>query len=250
MRVAQIAAGTAIALALTIAPLHAAPKGSNGPSAKASSTKAPKLTKTTTAPKAPKVKNAKVTTAKVTTTRVTTAKSAKAPKVAKTSTTPSTGTSGTTTAVSTTTTPTTIDFTKGAVAERLAKNANLRTKLASRLLATGYEGTVYQAAYGFKNQGQFIAATNVSQNTGVSFEQLKVQMTGLSIDADGMVLKANLGPDGKITMVDPADVTTPAPTRSLGQAIKAVSSTVDATAAAQTATSQADAEIAAATVTN
>ena len=128
--------------------------------------------------------------------------------------------------------------------ERLAKNTNLKTKLESRLLAAGYEGTVYQAAYGFKDQGQFIAATNVSRNTGVSFEQLKLQMTGLSVDADGVVFKANVGADGTITLVDPADVTKAAPTRSLGQAIKAVNSTVDATAAAQTATTQADAEIA------
>ena len=75
---------------------------------------------------------------------------------------------------------------------------------------------MYQAAYGFKNQGQFIAATNVSRNTGVSFEQLKLQMTGLSIDADGVVLKANRGTDGTIAMVDPADATTPAPTRESG----------------------------------
>jgi hypothetical protein len=38
-------------------------------------------------------------------------------------------------------------------------------------------------------------------------------------------------------------VTTPAPTKSLGQAIQTVKSTVDATTAAQTATTQADADI-------
>jgi hypothetical protein len=46
-------------------------------------------------------------------------------------------------------------------------------------------------------------------------------------------------------MVDPADVTNPAPTSSLGQALKTVRSDVDTTAAVQTATKQADAEIAA-----
>jgi hypothetical protein len=68
-------------------------------------------------------------------------------------------------------------------------------------------------------------------------------MTGLSVKPDGTVLQANLGPDGKITMVDPLDVTQPAPTKSLGQAIQTVKSGVDANSAASTATTQADAEI-------
>ena len=68
-------------------------------------------------------------------------------------------------------------------------------------------------------------------------------MTGLSVAADGTVLKASVGTDGKITMVDPADVTTAASTKSLGQSIQTVKSNVDATAAVQTATTQADAEI-------
>ena len=265
MRLVKVATGTAMVLSLTFAPLEAAPNGPKGPSSV-------KVNKTTTAPKAPKATAPATTKApKLTTAKVTTAPKTKAPKTTKvdtklakaetkaatktgttaTSTTSSTSTSdATTTSGTTTTTPTTVDFTKGAVAEKLAKNTNLRTKLESRLQAAGYEGTAYQAAYGFKNQGQFVAATNVSRNTGASFEQLKLQMTGLSVDADGVVLRANLGTDGKITMVDPADVTSPAPTKSLGQAIKTVKSSVDATAAAQTATTQADAEIAATSVTN
>jgi hypothetical protein len=247
MRFVKIATGMAMVLGLALAPLDAAAqKGPKGPtSAKSPSTKAPKIAKTSTAPKAPKSTVSKPTKAP----KVTTAKGASAPaKKAGTTTTPSSTTGSTATTTTTgdaTATPTTIDFTKGTVAERLAKNTNLRTKLESRLQAAGYEGTVYQAAYGFKNQGQFVAATNVSRNTGTSFEQLKLQMTGLSIDAEGVVLKANLGTDGTITMVDPADVTNPAPTKSLGQAIKTVNSSVDPVAAAQTATKQADAEIAA-----
>jgi hypothetical protein len=69
-------------------------------------------------------------------------------------------------------------------------------------------------------------------------------MTGLSVAPDGTVLKANLGPNGTITMVDPKNVTNPAPTKSLGQAIQTVKADVNATAAAQTATTQADTEIA------
>ena len=127
---------------------------------------------------------------------------------------------------------------------KLTKNTALRSKLESRLTALGYTGTAYQAAYGFKNLGQFVAATNVSRNLGLSFEQLKVQMTGLSVKADGSVLQANIGTDGKVTMVDSALVTKAAPTKSLGQSIHTAKSTVDATAAAQTATTQANAEIA------
>ena len=256
MRVVKLATSMAMVLTLTT-PLHSASNGPKGPTA--SSSKAPKVAKTTTAPKAPKVTTAKTTTPKTKAPKATVkadaklakaeTKSAKKAGTTATSTT-ATSSTGTETTTATTTTPTTVDFTKGPVAEKLARNTNLRTKLEARLQAVGYDGTVYQAAYGFKNQGQFVAATNVARNTGASFEQLKLQMTGLSVDADGVVLKANLGPTGTITMVDPAGVTNPAPTKSLGQALKTVKSSVDATAAAQTATTQADAEIAATSGTN
>jgi hypothetical protein len=117
----------------------------------------------------------------------------------------------------------------------------------------GYTGSVYQAAYGFKNLGQFVAATNVSQNHGISFEQLKLQMTGTKVMADGTVMKAMVGTDGKITLVDPTKTTdstlSPATTKSLGRSIQTLKSGVDSTAAAQTATKQADAEIAGTTTT-
>jgi hypothetical protein len=107
---------------------------------------------------------------------------------------------------------------------------------------------VYQAAYGFKNLGQFVAATNVSKNLGISFDRLKLQMTGTKVLADGTVMKAMVGPDGKIMLVDPTKTTdstlSPAATKSLGQSIQTLKSGVDATSAAQTATKQADAEIA------
>jgi hypothetical protein len=167
----------------------------------------------------------------------------KGPSTKPTTTTASTSTSSTSTTGTTTTTPT-IDFTSGAVGSKLTKNTALRTKVQSRLTALGYTGTVYQAAYGFKNLGQFVAATNVSKNLGISFDKLKLQMTGLSVKADGTVLKANVGTDGKVTLVDPALVTNAAPTKSLGQSIQTVKSSVNATAAAQTATTQANAEIA------
>jgi hypothetical protein len=57
----------------------------------------------------------------------------------------------------------------------LAKNENLAAKLQSRLPA----GTdLQQAAAGFRNLGQFVAAVNVSKNLGIPFPDLKAAMTG------------------------------------------------------------------------
>jgi hypothetical protein len=140
----------------------------------------------------------------------------------------------------------TVDFTTGTVGQKLTKNTQLAAKLGTRLEHLGYDGTVYQAAYGFKNLSQFVAATNVSQNVGIPFEQLKLQMTGYAVDADGNVQRANLGSNGTVSMVDPEDVTTAAPTSSLGQSIQKLKSTANATVEAQNATTQADAEIASA----
>ncbi len=180
--------------------------------------------------------------------RVPAAKTPKAgPKSATTATTSATTTSPTTTAGSTTAagtlTATAVDFTSAPVGQKISTNTALRSKLEARLQALGYQGTVYEAAYGFKNLGQFVAATNVSQNLGLSFTDLKTRMTGLSVDAEGTILKANLNPDGTIAMVDPAVATNPAPTNSVGQSIQTVKSTADATAAAETATTQAEMEI-------
>jgi hypothetical protein len=92
------------------------------------------------------------------------------------------------------------------------------------LVELGYTGSVYEAAYGFKNQGQFVAAVNNAQNHDIPFEQLKTLMTGLSVDSTGAVLKANLNPDGTVTMVPMDEATNPAPTQSLGQAKKTIAS--------------------------
>jgi len=142
------------------------------------------------------------------------------------------------------TTPTSgpINFSTTPVGLKLTNNTVLQSKLTANLTALGYKGTVFQAAYGFKNLGQFVAATNVSQNLGIPFNQLKVQMTGLSVDATGTVTKANLNPDGSITMVDPSKVTNPAPTRSLGQSIQTLKPGANANTAA-TANKDAESEI-------
>jgi hypothetical protein len=153
--------------------------------------------------------------------------------------------SGTTPTATTTsaTTPTAINFNTTAVGSKLTKNVALQSKLATRLTALGYGGNVFEAAYGFKNLGQFVAATNVSQNLGIPFEQLRLQMTGLTVDATGKVLQANLNPDGSTTLVDPANVTHAATSKSLGQSIQTLKPTANATTAATTATSEAETEI-------
>ena len=59
------------------------------------------------------------------------------------------------------------------VQQKLKENTNLAAKVESRLP----KGTDLMAASaGFKNLGQFVAAVNVSNNLGVSFEDLKTKM--------------------------------------------------------------------------
>lgn len=93
--------------------------------------------------------------------------------------------------------------------QRIDANPQLVARL-TPLLPTGT--TLDQAAAGFKNQGQFIAALHVSKNLGIPFAQLKAEMTGTDHD-------------------------------SLGKAIHDLQSTVDAKAAAKTAEDEAKADV-------
>ena len=166
-------------------------------------TAAPKTSspkKTTTASqtsKAPKTTTAKVTKTTKTTTKTTsspstksakadaksstklakadaksTAKSVKADTKATTSEKTSTST---TTPATTTTTPddreTPVTLTR--VQERLEKNTKLAARLEGRL-PKGVD--LMEAADGFKNLGQFVAAVNVSSNLRLDFEKLKTAM--------------------------------------------------------------------------
>lgn len=216
----------------------AGPKGkAAGPKTHGPSSVAPKTAGASNKVKGPAVKTAKPP-------KATKPVKATAPGQAKKAPTTSTATASKTTSTSTTsptvspTTTTTIDFTAGAVGQKLTKNTALRTKLETRLQQLGYTGTVYQAAFGYKNLGQFVASTNVAQNKTIPFETLKLSMTGLSVSSTGTVLKANLLPDGTIVMVDPELATNPAPTKSLGQSIHSQTE-------AETATAKANAEISA-----
>ena len=61
------------------------------------------------------------------------------------------------------------------ISEKLTDN----TKLASKLQGLLPAGTnLQQAAQGFKNLGQFVAAVHVSHNLGIPFDQLKAKMIG------------------------------------------------------------------------
>jgi hypothetical protein len=85
-------------------------------------------------------------------------------------------------------------------------------QLASRVQALLPPNVALQdAAAGFKNQGQFIAALHVSHNLGIPFDQLKAGMTGPNHE-------------------------------SLGQAIHALKPGVDAKAATRVAEREADAD--------
>src|SRR5262249_43654611 len=118
-----------------------------------------------------------------------------------------------------------INFSTTPLGLKLTKNTALQSKLTTQLTALGYKGSVFQAAYGFKNLGQFVAATNVSQNLGIPFDQLKQQMTDVSVDPAGNVTK------------------TTGPTKSLGQAIQTLKPQANATETAKTATKDAETEI-------
>ncbi len=64
------------------------------------------------------------------------------------------------------------------------------TKLSSRLSALLPAGTdLQQAAGGFKNLGQFVAAVHVSHNLGISFDQLKAKMIGPPTESLGKAIQ-------------------------------------------------------------
>ena len=105
------------------------------------------------------------------------------------------------------------------VAQKLSTKPNLMAKVKASLPP----GTDLNAATaGFKNFGQFIAATNVSTNLGIDFSSLKASMTGTDLNG----------------------VATGQPTRSLGQSIQQLKPGVDATTEAARAQRLAEQQIA------
>src|SRR5262245_47996207 len=107
----------------------------------------------------------------------------------KKSATTTTGTSPTTTGSGSGTT-----VTLTPVQQKLQKNTNLAAKLRTRLPANT---DLMDAARGFRNLGQFVAAVNVSNNLGLDFTQLKTRMVG-----DGMSLGQAIQQQKKTVDVD------------------------------------------------
>ena len=62
-----------------------------------------------------------------------------------------------------------------AIAENIARNPQQQARLQA-MLPSGM--TMEQAAAGFRNQGQFIAALEASKNQNIAFADLKARMTG------------------------------------------------------------------------
>jgi len=114
----------------------------------------------------------------------------------------------------------------------IAAKIQSHPKLASKLTGMLPDGmTLDQAAMGFKNQGQFIAALHVSKNLGIPFADLKTEMTGIS-------------PTGTTSTAG-----TPVKTKSLGQAIQALKPAADSETEAQHAETEADADVKTTTTT-
>jgi len=73
------------------------------------------------------------------------------------------------------------------VSQRIDRNPQLVSRLQA-LLPAGM--TLDQAAAGFKNQGQFIAALHVAHNLNIPFADLKADMTGTNHDSLGQAIHA------------------------------------------------------------
>ena len=76
---------------------------------------------------------------------------------------------------------------ESSVSDRLEDNKKLASKLQS-LLPAGTD--LQQAAQGYKNLGQFVAAVHVSHNLGIPFDQLKAKMFGPPSESLGKAIQA------------------------------------------------------------
>jgi hypothetical protein len=77
-----------------------------------------------------------------------------------------------------------------AEAALISRNIKKDPKLQARVRSVLPEQmTIEQAAYGFRNQGQFIAAVHASKNHGIPFMQLKQEMTGAQALSLGRALE-------------------------------------------------------------
>ena len=132
-------------------------------------------------------------------------------------------TTASTTGATTTSAPTTSNAAVWTPTTPVAQKLSTKPNLMAKVKASLPPGTDLNAATaGFKNFGQFIAATNVSTNLGIDFSKLKASMTG----------------------TDLAGVATGQPTRSLGQSIQQLKPGADGTTEAARAERLAEQQIA------
>jgi hypothetical protein len=209
-RLAQVATVVAAAFCMGAAPVVA--KTTGGSKAKVPVKTTPKVA-VKTAPKGGAMAHASASTAHGPKTTAHPSKPAKP-------TSPTThGNSSKGTATGGTATTTTTTSTSPTRAQQLlAQNTKLRDKLLTRLPA----GTnIDLAASGFKNLGQFVAAVNVSNNLGLSFDDLKARMTGPNPVSLGQAIQQVKG-------LDAATATTTAQT-ALTQADREIQSTTTVT---------------------
>jgi hypothetical protein len=156
----------------------------------------------------------------------TTATDSTATKGKKTTGTATTGTSTATGTSTTTVTPTTPTTTT-------VKNAKLEQKL-KLLLPAGTN--MNDAAKGFKNWGQFVAAVHVAHNLNIPFTQLKAKMTGTTPMSLGQAVQALRS----TTSTPTTTTTTPAKTTST----TTTTTTTKTTTTVQTEVNKAESEAA------
>jgi hypothetical protein len=103
--------------------------------------------------------------------------------------------------------------------------------------------TLDRASAGFKNQGQFIAALHVSQNLNIPFSDLKAVMLGTT-PKPTTPTTAGTTPTATTPGTTPTTTTTTTSSpMSLGQAIKKLRPSADATAEASHAETQASTDV-------
>jgi hypothetical protein len=174
MRIVPVLAAVAVVLSAASVSVHAQGRG-NG-QAKKTAVSAPKVKGASQNPKATKpttkadtrMVKAEARAAKSTVKAETRAAKAETKAARKSGTMTSTATPTGTTTVVTPTTPTT----------HSVKNPKLEARLLALLPPNT---TIQEASQGFKNWGQFVAATHVSNNLNIPFAELKARMTGISV---------------------------------------------------------------------
>lgn len=209
-RLAQVATAVAVAFCMGAAPVVA--KATGGSKAKVPVKTTPKVAVKTT-PKGGAMTHGPASTAHGPKTTAHPSKPVKPTSPA----THGNSTKGTATG-GTATTTTTTSTSPTRAQQLLAQNTKLRDKLLTRLPA----GTnIDLAAAGFRNLGQFVAAVNVSNNLGLSFDALKARMTGPNPVSLGQAIQQVKG-------LDAATATTTAQT-ALTQADREIESTTTVT---------------------